>query len=116
MTIRQSEVGGIHYKDETLSQLAERANVAQFVSFNTKLEVRHSRVHGYSPDAALGAPPEAAVASVLRASTEKSVNVRSYTPDRPKSREFIYGLRSVEEVMAGLSRLANEGLYTIVNE
>lgn len=44
------------------------------------------------------------------------VNVRSYEPNSPRSREFVYGLRTVDETLAVLDRLAAEDLHLIVNE
>lgn len=105
-----------HFKDEVLCRLSENANVAQFASFDPGLAVRHSRVHGYPGDFAFGQSPGEAVEAVLRASVESSVNIRSYTPNDPKSREFIYGLRSREDAVQALRKLAKTGLYTIVNE
>ena len=49
-------------------------------------------------------------------SGESSVNVRSYHPDSPKSREFVYGLKTTDEAVDTVRRLAAQGLYTIVNE
>jgi hypothetical protein len=104
-----------HYKDVVLDGLARRANVAQFVSFGPDLAERHAWVCGWPPNHRFGSP-EAAVAAVFAASPESSVNVRSYEPHDPKARRFLYGLKSAEEALAAVSRLAGEGLYTIVNE
>jgi hypothetical protein len=104
-----------NFKDIVLDSLSNHGNVAQFVSFSPNLDIRYSRIAGYSPNAGFASPLEA-IASLLRASPEKSVNVRSYHPENPKSREFIYGLREVEDAEAGVRRLASQGLYTIVNE
>jgi hypothetical protein len=103
------------FKDEVLNTLAEHgANVAQFVSFGPDLTLRHRRVKG---DVAnwVGSV-ESEIDSIVRSSPEKSVNVRSYQPQDPKSREFVYGLRSSSEAAAHVQRLASLGLYTIVNE
>jgi hypothetical protein len=53
---------------------------------------------------------------LLARSGEGKVNVRSYLPDEPRSREFVYGLCSVDDALAVLRRLTSEGLHTIVNE
>ena len=42
--------------------------------------------------------------------------MRSFTPENPKSREFIYGLKSVAEAALRCAPFGDEGLYTIVNE
>jgi hypothetical protein len=44
------------------------------------------------------------------------VNVRSFQPDNPRSREFVYGVTTAEETLAHVVRLSGEGLFTIVNE
>jgi hypothetical protein len=49
-------------------------------------------------------------------SGEGAVNVRSYVPHDPRSREFIYGLRTVDDITATAGRLAAEGLHIILNE
>jgi hypothetical protein len=105
----------IHYKDAVLNRLAEVANVAQFVSFGPNLRERYSRVHGQPPNHEYG-NPETASAALLAASQEGSVNVRSYSPESPKSREFLYGIRTAAEAGAHIRRLSAEGLYTIINE
>ena len=103
------------YKDAVLDQLARVANVAQFVSYSPDRAQRYSRVHGFTPNHVYDSI-EAAAEALLKASPDKSVNVRSFMPEDPKSREFIYGLKSVGEVSASVARLAGEGLYTIINE
>lgn len=103
------------FKDEILGSLAETANVAQFVSFSPDLEQRLSRVWHYEANYFFPTPA-AAVSALLKASPEASVNVRSFDPIAPESREFVYGLRSVDDVLGVVKRLAQKGLYTIVNE
>jgi len=103
------------FKDAVLDSLSNHGNVAQFVSFSPNLDVRYSRIVGQLPNAYFGTAREAIV-SLLRASPEGSVNVRSYHPENPKSREFIYGLRDVQSAEAAVQQLASRGLYTIVNE
>ncbi len=102
-----------HFKDQLLNDLAESANVAQFVSFSPSGVVRFCRFH--EPP-----PPQCDVkdhlASLLRQSPEGSVNVRSFHPADPKSKPFFYGLRDVELVLKHLSELWANGLFTIVNE
>ena len=103
------------YKDTVLNSLSERANVAQFVSFGPDLGQRFARVRGYQPNHTFGGLDKA-IGALLPVAPEHSVNVRSFVPDNPKSREFIYGLKSVAEAASAVRRLADEGLYTIVNE
>src|SRR2546428_14003541 len=104
-----------NFKDAVLDSLSDHGNVAQFVSFSPNLDIRYSRIVGHSPNASFASPRDA-ISSLLRASVEQSVNVRSYHPENPKSREFIYGLRELDAVEAALQRLGGEGLYTIINE
>ncbi len=103
------------HKDTVLDRLSAVANVAQFVSFAPDLRQRYSRVRGYAPNHRFHSSEEATVA-LLAASPEGSVNVRSYTPERPKSREFVYGVRSAADAARHIRRLAGEGLYMIANE
>lgn len=107
------------HKDQILDTLAKRGNVAQFVAFrpNKGGHPRQSfaRVAGYEPNQPFLDPREA-IEALLAASGEAAVNVRSYFPDDPRSREFIYGLRSAQEAMTQVDRLTGEGLHTIVNE
>lgn len=100
-------------KDSVLNQLAEAANIAQFVSFGPDLKQRHARIRGYEVDHSFGSI-DAAVAALLQAAG--SVNVRSFEPDNAKSREFLYGLISQHQVVDEVSRLASLGLFTIINE
>ncbi len=105
----------LHYKDEGLNILAETANVAQFVSFDEKLNQRFSRIHGFSPNFNFNTPEES-VAVLIDQSTEKSVNIRSYRPESPESNPFIKNIRDAKTVVEHLDRLSAEGLFTIVNE
>src|SRR5215211_7919465 len=86
------------FKDEILGSIAEMANVAQFVSFSPDLKQRLSRVWHYEPNHVFPSPA-AAIAALLKESPEESVNVCSFDPKAPESREFVYGLRSVEDVL-----------------
>lgn len=105
----------MHYKDSILDSLASRANVAQFVSFSPTLEQRYARIYGYEANYKFPSLVEA-IATILSQSSELSVNIRSFNPTDPKSREFIYGLKEVNLIKDAVHRLASEGLYTIINE
>jgi hypothetical protein len=105
-------------KDKSLDLLASRMNVAQFVSFSPSARGPHqeyARIAGAEPNAGFD-NVAFAIDTLLRASPDKSVNVRSYEPSSPQSREFIYGLKDVAEATAAVERLSREGLHTIVNE
>jgi hypothetical protein len=104
-----------HFKDDILDRLARRANVAQFVSFGPDLVQRHAWVRGHPPGERFGSV-EAAVAALLAASPEGSVNIRSWEPESPKSRSFLYGRADPGEILGELRRLGGEGLHTILNE
>jgi hypothetical protein len=107
------------YKDASLDELAEHGNVAQFVSFRPiaggSLGQRFSRVAGYQSNHRFSSTSEA-IEVLLRTSAENSVNIRSFDPDDPRSKEFIYGLKDISEVLSNLERLGRAGLYLIVNE
>lgn len=105
-------------KDKSLDELAQKGNVAQFISFvptPAGPEQSYARVAGFEPNVRF-ANLEAAISTLLAASSEQSVNVRSYTPESPQSREFVYGLKSVADILANLHRLTAQGLHTIANE
>lgn len=103
----------IGLKDAVLHRLAESANIAQFVSFAPDTRQRHASIRGYEIDHLFDSIEQAASA-LLQSSG--SVNVRSFEPGSSKSREFIYGLTSTGTVIQHVQRLANEGLFTIINE
>lgn len=106
------------HKDEALDRLAEFGNVAQFIAYRPGtcgLLQSTSRLAGFPSNQAPEGLREAATA-LLAASGERAVNVRSYMPDDPRSREFVYGIRSVEEAVGHLERLGAEGLHLILNE
>jgi hypothetical protein len=105
-------------KDESLDALADRGNVAQFVSFvpdRGEPRQSHLRILGLTPNRVFAKARDAIEALLARA-PDGTVNVRSYTPDSPRSREFVYALGSVEDALATVTRLTAEGLFTIVNE
>ena len=108
----------MHFKDAILDNLAERGNVAQFVAFRPqdgRPKQSHSRIAGYEPNQ-LFFDGQEAIEALLAASADHSVNVRSYLPSDPRSREFVYGLRNAGEALDTVARLTSEGLHTIVNE
>ena len=108
----------MHHKDAILDSLAMRGNVAQFVAFRPdsgKARQSHSRIAGHEPNQ-LYLDTHEAIETLLAASADHSVNVRSYLPSDPRSREFVYGLKSAKEACRTVERLTAEGLHTIVNE
>lgn len=105
----------MHYKDAILDDLAERANVAQFVSYDPGLSQRFSRLFGFARNHQFSDVSEAAQYLLAR-SVDKSANVRSFNPNQPKSSEFVYGLRTVGDIVENVRRLAAFGLHTILNE
>ncbi|AEG06558.1 hypothetical protein CN128_25890 [Sinorhizobium meliloti] len=106
------------HKDEILNSLAATANVAQFVAFRPvggRLVQSYCRIAGFEENHRFQHPKQA-VEALLGRSSDRMVNVRSYEPNSPRSREFVYGLRTVDETLAVLDRLAAEDLHLIVNE
>ncbi|MGP7795615.1 hypothetical protein [Sphingomonas sp. CLY1604] len=106
-------------KDRSLNELAAIGNVAQFVSFAPVVDgpprQTYSRVARYEANHHFGNLRSAA-AALLAAAPDGMVNVRSFAPDDPRSREFVYGLSDVEAVAANGERLLAEGLHIILNE
>jgi hypothetical protein len=102
-------------KDAVLDRLASIGNVAQFVSFDSRLQQRFSRIIGYPPNARFRDVEDAA-SVLLKESPEGTVNVRSFDPQQPKGSEFVYGIRSIPEVVQHVNRLVSQGLFTIINE
>jgi hypothetical protein len=104
-------------KDESLNRLADLINVAQFVSFAPGKEPRQqfSRVLDREANHHFGTI-KTAVAELLSRSPERSVNIRSFAPDDAQSHEFIYGVTAVESAVMAVRRIAESGLYVIVNE
>ncbi|SKA70883.1 hypothetical protein [Desulfobaculum bizertense] len=105
----------LFYKDQVLDTLAQRVNVAQFLSFSPNLEPRYSRIFGFAANHHFPSIKDNILA-LLKASPENSLNIRSFAPDSPQGNEFIYGLTDINEILLNLNRLAQKGLYTIVNE
>jgi hypothetical protein len=106
-------------KDASLNLLAERGmNVAQFVSFaptNGKPRQVYARISCRSANESF-TDLRSALEALLKASVDRRINIRSYELNDPQSREFLYGLTSLEDAAAAVERLSAEGLHTIVNE
>ncbi|MGB9367865.1 MAG: hypothetical protein WCE79_17825 [Xanthobacteraceae bacterium] len=105
-------------KDESLDRLADIINVAQFVSFSPRargLKQEFCRIRNVTPNRKFPSV-RAALKTLLQSSPEASINLRSYTPESPQSREFIYGIRSLDDALAAATRLGREGLHVIANE
>jgi hypothetical protein len=105
-------------KDETLDRLADGFNVAQFVSFAPGSEgpmLQFSRMAGLEANAGFSSVTEAVEALFAR-SAEGTVNVRSFSAHQMQSREFIYGIETVEKAVDAVQRFSREGAFSIVNE
>ena len=105
----------LHYKDEILNNLAEKGNIAQFISYDNELNQRYLRINSIEPNFKFESI-WAAIAGLIARSSEGRVNVRSFKPEQPKSFPFEYGKTTVAEVISILERNAADGLYSIVNE
>lgn len=107
------------YKDESLDTLALAGNVAQFVSFaptpDGNLSQRFCRIHGFEPNQRFGTVKDA-LTMLLSKSVDGTINLRSFTPGNPRSREFVYGISSVDDAEGVLNRLISDGLFVIANE
>jgi hypothetical protein len=104
-------------KDRVLDEIARTKNVAQFVSYDPAHLDNESfcRIIGFEENHRFRSAPKA-LEALLESSLEKSVNVRSFYPDDPQSKEFIYGLNSVDDAVTAVSRMRGEGLFVIANE
>jgi hypothetical protein len=105
-------------KDRSLDELARIGNVAQFVSFASeagRVVQQFSRVAGYEPNHIFATSHEA-IASLLSSSPDGTINLRSFTPDSPSSRDFQYGIADADEAHAIAERLSSDGLFVIANE
>lgn len=105
-------------KDRSLDRLAETGNVAQFVSFSPdggRTRQEFSRVAGHAPNDPF-LSERLALETLLMRSPEASINLRSFSPDDPRSREFVYGITNVDDAVSALGRLSSDGLFVIANE
>ena len=104
-------------KDESLNEIADLLNVAQFISFLPGVDPQqaYSRIAGFAPNHIFATMAEG-LEALLECSVNNSVNLRSFKPDDPRSHEFIYGLRTVGHVRKELLRIALSGFHVIVNE
>lgn len=104
-----------HLKDDVLSQLARTYNVAQFISFGPEpeLAIRHQELRQPTQaDASL----EEAIGTLLRLSMNETINIRSFSEDKPSGNPFHYGLSNIRDAATIIRKLASSGLYTIANE
>ncbi|MCA6108970.1 hypothetical protein [Bradyrhizobium cenepequi] len=105
-------------KDRSLDELANIGNVAQFVSFGPagcRAEQQFSRIAGFEPNHRFPTNYEA-IAALLAASPDGTINLRSFTPESPRSRDFHYGIANVDEAHSIAERLSADGLFVIANE
>lgn len=105
-------------KDYKLDRIAERFNVAQFVSFapsDREPVQQFSRLADLPPNSSFGSL-KAALCALFERSAEGTVNVRSFSETQSQSREFLYALSTVDDAADAILRLASEGAFTIVNE
>jgi hypothetical protein len=104
-----------HFKDSILNDLADKANIAQFISFAPTKEQRFSHINEIEPNKPFESL-EQAIAILIEKSSEKRVNVRSFDPEQPKGHPFKYGLTKVSEVVDAINANSSLNLYSIVNE
>ena len=104
-------------KDESLDRLAEKINVAQFVSFSPGSNVKqeYSRVLGFSKNHRFESLSQA-ICFLLERSAANSINIRSFKPDDPRSHEFVYGLKDAQAVEVAARRILENGFFIIINE
>jgi len=105
-------------KDRSLDELARIGNVAQFVSYSpggTLPRQEFCRVAGYEPNHSFDSV-RGGLVSLIERSPEGTINLRSFTPDSPRSRDFHYGLANVDEAKSLLDKMSAEGLFVIANE
>ena len=106
-------------KDVALDGLATHGNVAQFLGFRPghgdRLVQTFNRIRGYPANYEFESP-KAGIKALLKRSPEARVNIRSYHPDDPRGREFVYGLDTAEAALEAAERLVREGLFILVNE
>lgn len=114
----KSETVSFNRKDAVLNRLAADFNVAQFVSFSPSIRgpiQEFSRVNGRVANHVYPTVGEA-VSDLLLSSNMSSLNVRSFTAASTQSMEFLYGLTEKEAIVQHLSRLSEQGAFTILNE
>ncbi|SDH80705.1 hypothetical protein [Janthinobacterium sp. YR213] len=104
-------------KDETLDRLAETLNVAQFVSFSPGEEIKqeYCRILGFEANHKFESIASA-LTTLLDRSIDCAINIRSFRPDDPRSHEFIYGIKNVDDALAAVLRIAHDGFNVIANE
>ncbi len=105
-------------KDYKLDRLAERFNVAQFVSFapsEAEPAQQYCRLANL-PENSSFASLSSALEALFARSADGTVNVRSFSETESQSREFLYALKTVDEAASAIKRIAGEGAYTIANE
>ena len=105
-------------KDKSLDELARVGNVAQFVSYSPGRAEPHqefSRVAGFDANHQFQDLSEG-LRALLDQCPEGTLNLRSFTPDNPRSRDFHYGLADLAQIEALVRKMSGEGLYVIANE
>lgn len=102
-------------KDDVLNDLADRCNIAQFVSFSPDTAQRYARINGRPPNEQYSSVEEA-VSVLLRAAESRAINIRSFRPGDSKGQELIIGLTTVGDIASAIRMRASSGFYTIANE
>jgi hypothetical protein len=113
--IMGQKTSGGEFKDAVLGRLANRCNIAQFVSFSPNLAQRYACINGYSLNHRFGSL-EDACAALLTAAESHAVNIRSFRPEEAKGQRLIQKLQSVFDIAAAIRERASHGFFTIANE
>lgn len=105
-------------KDQSLDELARIGNVAQFVSYTPSghsPRQEYCRIAGYEPNQPFQSV-HFGLSKLIENSPEGTVNLRSFTPDSPRSQDFHYGLSDLTQIEALVQKMSAQGLYVIANE
>ncbi|MBI3409416.1 MAG: hypothetical protein HY040_13830 [Planctomycetes bacterium] len=103
------------FKDETLDWLAERGNVAQFVSCDPRMQQRFCRVNGYARNHRFGSLQDA-VQTLFRVAGEEQVNIRTFKPESPHGNPFRTRIATVSAAFSVIRELTSKGYFCICNE
>jgi hypothetical protein len=109
----------IFRKDKSLDELARVGNVAQFISYSPRSSgeplQEFSRVAGFHTNHTFISLAEG-LRTLLARCPEGTINLRSFTPDSPRSRDFHYGLSSLPQIEGLVRDMSAQGLFVIANE
>lgn len=114
---RNEESMSILLKDDKLEYVYNMGlgNIAQYISVDPKGDIKYTHISNYNGE---NKDLKTMISLLIESSHSKSVNVRSFSPQKMKGNSLVYGIKinKIDSVISQVNENCKEGKYSIINE